>query len=147
MSKVLLDTNAYTALFRGSPAVLAVIARAERVYASVIVIGELEAGFRGGSKYAENTEMLERLLAKPAVAVLPVTRDTSDCFGLIKEALRRKGIPLPINDLWIAAQSMETGSVLVTYDRHFLAVDGLRIWDGISADLTAARGSRRRAGR
>ena len=90
--------------------------------------------------------MLERFLAKPAVAVLPVTRDTSDCFGLIKDSLRRKGIPLPINDLWIAAQSLETGSVLVTYDRHFLAVDGLRIWDG-PADLSAVPGSRRRGGR
>jgi tRNA(fMet)-specific endonuclease VapC len=89
MSRVLLDTNAYTALFRGVPEILTVIVRAERVYASVIAIGELEAGFRGGSKYAENVEMLERFLAKSAVAVLPVSRDTSDCFGLIKDSLRR----------------------------------------------------------
>ena len=128
MKAVLLDTNAFAALFRGDQGVLDVLAKAECVYASAIVIGELEAGFRGGSRYAENLALLERFLAKPTVEVLPASRDTGNCFGRVKSALRAKGKPLPINDVWIAAQCLETGAVLLTYDQHFAAIDGLRVW-------------------
>lgn len=128
MRSVLLDTNAFTALFRGDKAVLDALARAECVYASVVVLGELEAGFRGGSRYAENLAVLERFLAKPSVTTLPVSRETSDCFGRVKDALRRQGTPLPINDVWLASQCLETGAVLVTYDQHFGAIGGLRLW-------------------
>ena len=60
MSSMLLDTNAFTALFRGDEAILKALARADSVYASVVAIGELEAGFRGGTRYDENIDILER---------------------------------------------------------------------------------------
>ncbi|MBN1557568.1 MAG: type II toxin-antitoxin system VapC family toxin [Lentisphaerae bacterium] len=128
MKAILLDTNAITALFQGTAAVLDAVAKTDCVYASAIVIGELEAGFRGGSRYAENLEVLERFLAKPSVEVLPVRRETGECFGRVKQALKTKGAAIPINDIWLAAQCMETGAVLVTYDGHFDVVDGLRLW-------------------
>ncbi len=46
----------------------------------------------------------------------------------VKDALRRQGTPLPINDVWIAAHAMEVGATLVTFDAHFDAVKGLRLW-------------------
>ena len=128
MKNVLLDTNGFTALFRGDEAILDCLARAERVYASVVAIGELEAGFRGGSRYRQNIEELERFLGLPTVETLPVTRETSDYFGRIKDSLRKNGTPLPLNDIWIAAQCLETGAVLITYDKHFSQVAGLRVW-------------------
>jgi len=39
------------------------------------------------------------------------------------------GTPIPINDVWLAAQAMETGSVVVTFDEHLHRVQGIRIWD------------------
>ncbi len=128
MNALLLDTNAITALFQGEADVLNAVAKADCVYMSAIVIGELEAGFRGGKRYAANLTVLERFLAKPTVEILPVGRITGECFGRIKQALKAKGTPIPINDVWLAAQSMETGALLVTYDTHFNHVDGLRIW-------------------
>jgi tRNA(fMet)-specific endonuclease VapC len=130
MKAILLDTNAMIALFRGERAVLDMLGQAECVYVSVVVIGELEAGFRGGKRLRENLAILERFLAKPHVEVLPVRRETGECFGRIKAALRTKGVPIPINDVWVAAQCMETGAVLVSFDRHFERVDGLRLWSG-----------------
>lgn len=44
-----LDTNAYTALFRGHEAIVAPVRRAEQVLVSVVVAGELLFGFRNGS--------------------------------------------------------------------------------------------------
>lgn len=43
--------------------------------------------------------------------------------------LKKAGAPVPVNDLWLAAQSFQTGSRLVTHDRHFLKVPGLLLWD------------------
>jgi len=128
--QVLLDTNAYARLLAGDERVLAVLAGADRVYMSVFVLGELNAGFRAGKKRPENRRILERFLEKPSVAVLEATRETAEIFGIVKNSLRKAGKPIPVNDVWIAAHALETGSVLVTYDAHFRAVPGLRVWEG-----------------
>jgi len=129
MSRILLDTNAYIRLLAGDARVLDALAGAERIYMSVFVLGELCAGFREGGKNRENTLRLDRFLQKPAVEILDATRDTADCFGLVKASLRKAGTPIPFNDVWIAAQALETGAVLVTFDDHFKVVPGLRIWE------------------
>ncbi len=123
--KVLLDTNAYTALFRGHEGVAARVRRAEQVCFSSIVAGELLFGFRNGSRYAANREELEDFLASPYVVLLPVTLVTADRFGRIAASLRRKGRPLPTNDMWIAAHAMESGADLLSFDQHFDEVEGI----------------------
>jgi tRNA(fMet)-specific endonuclease VapC len=40
---------------------------------------------------------------------------------------------IPINDIWIAAHTVETGSKLITYDPHFRHIPGLRIWEELQA--------------
>ena len=130
--RALLDTNAYGRFFGGDHRVLEVLGEAETVYLSVIVMGELHAGFRGGSRDRENRGQLSQFLAKPSVAELAVTAETAEVFGEVKDALRRAGTPIPMNDVWIAAQAIESGSVVVTFDEHFSKVPGLRLWDLLS---------------
>lgn len=130
MRQILLDTNAYVRFLAGDERVLASLAGADRVYMSVFVLGELNAGFRAGKKGRENRRILESFLEKPSVAVLKATRETAEIFGIVKDSLRKAGKPIPVNDVWIAAHALETGSVLVTYDGHFQAVAGLRVWEG-----------------
>jgi tRNA(fMet)-specific endonuclease VapC len=129
MRQILLDTNAYVRFLAGDERVLASLAGADRVYVSVFVLGELNAGFRAGKKGRENRRILESFLEKSSVAVLEATRETAEIFGIVKDSLRKAGKPIPVNDVWIAAHALETGSVLVTYDAHFRAVPGLRIWE------------------
>jgi tRNA(fMet)-specific endonuclease VapC len=129
MRAILLDTNAYVRFLAGDERVLDSLAKAGRVYVSVFVLGELLAGFRLGTKERPNRQILERFLAKPGVEVRDATRETAEYFGLIKSALKKAGQPIPLNDVWIAAQALETGSVLITYDSHFAVVPGLRTWD------------------
>jgi tRNA(fMet)-specific endonuclease VapC len=129
MNRILLDTNAYARLLAGDERILAALAGADRVFISVFVLGELNAGFRAGEKGRENRRILERFLEKPSVAVLEATRETAEFFGIVKDSLRKAGKPIPLNDVWIAAHALETGSVLVTYDSHFRVVPGLRIWE------------------
>ena len=131
MKKVILDTNAYTQLLAGEEDVLDAISAAETVYMSIFVLGELYAGFIGGTREPENKETLHRFLLKPTVKILNATSETAEVFGLLKGNLKKAGIPLPINDVWIAAHGIETGSVVITYDVHFKKIAGLRLWEMI----------------
>ena len=128
MNRILLDTNAYTAFLTGNERVLNALAEAETTFLSAIVIGELYAGFCGGNRLKENKALLARFLQKSNVRVLDVTAETGEVFGQIKNELQKAGTPIPLNDIWLAAQAMETGSVIVSFDAHFDQVSGLRRW-------------------
>ena len=123
--KLILDSNAYTQLEGGNPEVTHLVREAEEILFSSVVAGELLAGFRNGTRFAQNLNKLEAFLRRPRVSPLPVTWDTADRYGRIHTALRRKGRPIPSNDVWIAAHTMETGAYLVSFDAHFDDVDGL----------------------
>jgi tRNA(fMet)-specific endonuclease VapC len=128
MKNILLDTNCYSAYLTGDERVLNVLVEAESVYMSIFVLGELFAGFRGGSKIQQNLNYLKRFLAKKTVKILDATMETAEIFGDLKEKLKKNGSPIPINDVWIAAHALETSSVLITYDAHFQNITGLRRW-------------------
>ena len=128
MNRILLDPNAYTAFLTGNERVLNALAEAETTFFSAIVIGELYAGFCGGNRLKENKALLARFLQKSNVRVLDVTAETGEVFGQIKNELQKAGTPIPLNDIWLAAQAMETGSVIVSFDAHFDQVSGLRRW-------------------
>lgn len=128
MNSIVLDTNAYTNLLTGSEPVLTALSEAEIIYMSIFVLGELYAGFKGGSREKKNREVLSAFLHKPSVKLLNATNETADVFATVKQLLKKKGRPIPVNDIWIAAHAIESGSVLVTFDAHFSAVDGLRIY-------------------
>ena len=119
MTALLLDTNAYTALGRGHTAVKDLVSSSRRIYFSVIVLGELMDGFRGGSQFDANIAALKRFFGNPLVDLVPATDLTADRYGRIKCALRAKGCPIPTNDIWIAAHAMETGAELISFDAHF----------------------------
>lgn len=125
---VVLDTNAYVALRRGSEAVLDALARTATVILPAVVLAELLYGFRGGSRERENRRELEAFLARPTVRFGPATEETAEHFAETKSALRGAGRPIPTNDLWVAAHAREHGAMLVTFDAHFLGVPGLRVW-------------------
>jgi len=127
MKKILPDTNAMTRLFDGDERILSALAGAETVFLSVFVLGELYAGFKAGHKEKQNRDVIRRFLDK--ATVLDATHETAEVYAQVKSALKKAGRPIPINDVWIAAQALETGAVLLTHDSHFQAVPGLRIWD------------------
>ena len=80
---------------------------------------DLLGGFAARTREAKNRAELTRVLQSPRVEVLPVTAQTADTYALVYAALRRKGQPIPTNDLWIAASALEHGAALLTRDAHF----------------------------
>ena len=85
-------------------------------------------GFRNGTRYDENRAQLDAFLSRRFVRTLEVTLESAERFGLIAAQLRRRGTPIPTNDVWIAAHTMEMGAELLTYDKHFQHIPGLRLW-------------------
>jgi tRNA(fMet)-specific endonuclease VapC len=130
---VLLDTNAYSALMADRGRVAEFVRRANAVLVSAVVLGELLFGFRNGTRYDENRAQLDAFLSRRCVQTLEVTLETAERFGLIATQLRRRGTPVPTNDVWIAAHAMESGGHLLSFDRHFEAVDGL-LWSHLDGE-------------
>jgi len=125
VSRVLLDTNACSALLAGDSRIADELSKNEAILLSPIVIGELLDGFLGGTRNEENRAILARFREKPRTVCVPITDATAEWFAEIKRMLRKKGKPIPSNDIWIAASCMEHGCRLLSFDANFGEIDGL----------------------
>lgn len=122
--KYLLDTNIVIAMFAGEPAIQEKRQNADRVFLPSPVVGELYYGARKSRRPIENLTQINQLVQD--IQVLPCNLETAQRFGIIKDRLRRKGHPIPDNDIWIAAIALQRELILVTRDSHFEAVESLQ---------------------
>ncbi|MCC7126493.1 MAG: type II toxin-antitoxin system VapC family toxin [Acidobacteria bacterium] len=90
------------------------------------VVGELRYGALNSQKVDENLARVEGLITR--CRVLDITATTADVYARLRLSLKRKGKPIPENDLWIAALCLEHDVKLADSDGHFDAVDGLKRW-------------------
>ena len=123
--KIILDTSAYVGFKRNVDEIVDCIVSAELVLFSPIVLGELMFGFRNGTRFKKNMDDLSSFLQQGVVELALIGDITSDRYSRIAEQLKRKGTPIPTNDIWIAAQTMEHGAELITTDQHFEKINGL----------------------
>jgi tRNA(fMet)-specific endonuclease VapC len=114
-----IDTNRLTDLFRGDAGLSSWLATCEEVCVPLPVLAEIKAGFAGGSRWPQNEAVLLAFLSKPTVRLLLPSRETAEYYARLFVQLRAAGTPVPINDLWIAALSLEHDLILVTRDPHF----------------------------
>jgi tRNA(fMet)-specific endonuclease VapC len=127
MRRLLIDTNIYSHALRGDDEVVEVLRKVQEIGVSVISIGELFAGFKGGGKEQKNRKELELFLDSPRVVIYPVDEGTSEFYADILHNLRKKGKPVPTNDIWIAAVAFQNGLRLFTKDAHFREINGLAL--------------------
>jgi tRNA(fMet)-specific endonuclease VapC len=125
MKDTLLDTNIVTDFLAGDSDTIEAFQRARRLCLNTIVLAELLSGFALGSRPDANRRLLARLLSSPRVSLLTMGPETAEQYADIHTRLRRRGRPIPTNDMWIAASAREHGLVLFTRDAHFQEVDGL----------------------
>lgn len=125
VKRVVLDTSAYVAFKRGEPDSVAVLRRAPGIALCPTVMGELLAGFACGSEVARNRRELAEFLQSPRVELLEINAETAEHYASAFALLRRKGRPVPTNDLWIAATALQHGYAVLTRDKHFGEIDNL----------------------
>lgn len=92
---------------------------AEEIVLPAVVLGELLAGFRIGSRDRANRRELGALLDSARVRVAPLDAETAQRYAEIVSYLRDRGTPIPTNDIWIAAAAMQWGLRVLTTDAHF----------------------------
>ncbi|MEM9984924.1 MAG: type II toxin-antitoxin system VapC family toxin, partial [Bacteroidota bacterium] len=100
-------------------------AQATRLYIPSIVMGELFFGAYASQRIKENIARARNYSTH--TEVLEVSSETADHYGRIKAELKRIGKPIPENDIWIAAISLQHNLTLVSRDKHFEQVADLSL--------------------
>ncbi|AFZ56136.1 type II toxin-antitoxin system VapC family toxin [Anabaena cylindrica FACHB-243] len=127
IKSILLDTNAYTAFKRNQNEAVAIIGNVDIIVINPIILGELLGGFALGNKPEINLDELEKFMESPRVKVFPIDEKTSKYYALIYSQLRKKGKPIPTNDIWIAATAIQHNLILFTYDSDFENIENLKL--------------------
>lgn len=121
---MILDTNALSAAAEREPSAMQVVARAERLAVPVIVLGEYRMGIAQSRHRAAYEEWLREWIA--VVPILNIDEETTRWYAEIGLELKKKGNPIPSNDLWIAALCRQHSLPLLSRDRHFDVVSALQ---------------------
>jgi len=130
MKRILMDTNAYAAFKRNATDAVNTLRTVEYIGVNIIVLGELLSGFKAGNKELKNRQELEQFLDSPRVNLIQLDEETAEFYAKVHWDLKRKGKPIPTNDLWVASSAMRHGLTLFTYDEHFDNIDGLLLSNG-----------------
>ena len=126
MKSLVLDSNALIALFDGDEEAREIISSAEKILVPAVVLGEVQLGINNTKRGRTTQKALEKFLDQPFVEVLNVGSETASCFVTVMKYLMEHGTPIPTDDVWIAAGTLETGSVLLTRDGHFANIPMIR---------------------
>ena len=119
---MILDTNALSAAADADPAVISLLARADQLAIPVIVLGEYRYGIAQSRNRVSYANWLQGLLQD--CLVLDIHEPTTHYYAEITLELKKKGTPIPTNDIWIAALCRQHRLPLLSRDRHFDLVAG-----------------------
>ncbi len=124
----LLDTNVVIGILERDNSVTNRFTSLMRLFLPCIAMGELFYGARNSSRVQHNLARLAEL--SKALPVLPCDVGTAEAYGKLKAELRKKGRPIPENDIWIAAIAEQKELTLITRDAHFqeLASLAVEVW-------------------
>jgi tRNA(fMet)-specific endonuclease VapC len=117
--RIVIDTNRYRDFCDGADNAISVIRKSSEIYIPFIVVAELRAGFACGNKGPENEQILSKFLNKPRVRLLFADEGTTFIYANLFRQLRTQGVPIPTNDLWISALTVQHGLMLFSRDSHF----------------------------
>lgn len=114
---MILDTNAVSALLAGDAALEPLLAREPRHHLPVIVLGEYRYGLLRSRHRKSLGRLLDTLVAESTV--LSIDLDTTAHYAAVRDELRRRGTPIPENDVWIAALARQHELPVLSRDLHF----------------------------
>ena len=120
----LVDTNIASAYFRREKMIVQRMTEID-YFVSFVVIGELYRWAFISNRKAERLAGIRNFARLSTV--LTINESTSERFGIIAADLEQRGIPIPINDIWIAAQAIQYDLVLATREQHFQHVSDLKL--------------------
>lgn len=135
--RYMLDTNAVSALIRGRVSQeLQDLLMEHSACISVITEAELRFGVRRRPDATRLAKVVEAFLQD--TPVLPWTSATAHTYAELRTRMENQGIGLSAVDLLIAAHALAAGCALLSADRAFTQVPGLRVIDWTENSVVAA---------
>jgi len=117
--RLLIDSNRFIDFCAGDEGVVETFERAALLVIPFVVLAEIRAGSHLAKRGENQIRALNELLNQPGVRAVHSTDGTAHHYAAIYAQLRRKGTPIPTNDIWIAALALEHNLILYTRDAHF----------------------------
>lgn len=121
---MILDTNGLSALADGESRLETILRKAAQIAIPVIVLGEYRYGISHSRQRVHYEDWLKEYLA--SFRILDVDEQTTISYSAVRSELRKAGTPIPSNDVWIAALCRQHSLPLLSRDRHFDNVLGLK---------------------
>jgi tRNA(fMet)-specific endonuclease VapC len=128
MRHISIDTHIYTAFKKGESRIIEIFQNVDTIGVDITVLAELLSGFKNGSREKLNRQELINFFNNSRIQLLSHTADTAEFYADIYSILKKKGTPIPTNDMWIAASAMQHGRSLLSLDAHFSKVEGLLLY-------------------
>lgn len=118
------DTSAIVLLARHDPQVQAKFK--DKIFAvSFVTMAELTLGvLKSEKREAAWAQIADVLVGNH---IFHVSGRTPVFYAEIYYDLEKRGLKIPVNDVWIAAQAVESGLPLLARDAHFSRVAGLTV--------------------
>jgi len=124
---MILDTNAVSALVDNDRVLARKVDASEKAALPFIAVTEYRSGLHGSTRSQEAQKIFEGLLQ--ILPILLPTPETLEHYASLAHQLKKKGRPIPTNDIWIAALARQHQIPILSRDRHFDFVDGIQRLD------------------
>jgi len=125
VSDGLLDTSLFIATETARP--LRHDRLPDRLFVSVITVGELRAGVLAAVDVDTRDRRLATLTEALAFDPLPIDERVAEVWARLRITLRDLGRRMPVNDSWIAATAIAWQMPIVTQDDDFQPLPGLEV--------------------
>jgi len=123
-NSILVDTNIIIDVFDGNKRIADKLNELPIINISSTVLGELCVGINRVINKEKHLKRLQKFLQ--LCSVLDVDIETARYYGEIVTALFKKGKPIPSNNVRIAATALQHDLLLISNDKYFKGVEGLR---------------------
>ena len=120
-NKLLLDTSAIIEILSGNKSVADKIHKYSDLYINAVALGELYIGVYRVLNKPKQLKQIQEFIE--LCNVLVIDKETANHYGEIQAELYKKGKPLPVNDIWIAATAKQYNLPIATKDKHFLSFE------------------------
>ncbi len=123
--KIALDTDIAIKFLNGDKTIEIFLSKYSEIYLPVIVAGELIFGALNSKHAKENLIKHKKLISR--TEILEIKETTANSYANTRLFLKKKGKPIPENDLWIASLCIEHNIPLISNDTHFGYIANLKL--------------------
>ncbi|MCB9226344.1 MAG: type II toxin-antitoxin system VapC family toxin [Chitinophagales bacterium] len=116
-NSLILDTNVVIEIFKGNKKVKELFEQDYNLFIPATVIGELYYGCYNSKNPKKHFNQINEFITE--LNILNTNEEVCISYGKIKTSLKKKGTPIPENDIWIAAFSKANNILLFSFDSHF----------------------------